>query len=281
MNSPLLRIWTLSFIVWMAWCCLLQDGKPFIRLWFRTEKALLKRFWSLRQHPFIFSKVERHPNRPDGVADESRGGRVSASVLLRRARPGPAEKEPPLLAAWVEEDFCPQVELPPENVISGVCHRRKSVRAAFGALPFLLPISRLASLASHSPQSDHAGLSYDNHLTLCFKTKEGWFCGKNSWENLREKISSKSPVLGDAKLTYLQRDCQEWNLFPGPSGGINLFLWEVGQRFVSACLMWISQDDWVSEPRQVSGGSWISCCASQTSIEAEDVAGNRQVPHLC
>ena len=120
-------------------------------------------------------KVERHSNSPDGQADaeEGRGGRVSASVLLRRAAPGPAEKEPPLVAAWVEEDFCPQVELPLENVISGVYHRRKSVRAAFGALPFLLPISRLASLASHSPQSDHAGLSYDNHLTLCFKTKDG------------------------------------------------------------------------------------------------------------
>ena len=38
----------------MAWCCPLQDGKPFIRLWFRTEKALFKRFWSLRQHLFIW-----------------------------------------------------------------------------------------------------------------------------------------------------------------------------------------------------------------------------------
>ena len=60
----------------------------------------------------MFLKVERHSNGPDGQADaeERRGGRVSASVLLRRAAPGPAEKEPPLVAAWVEEDFCPQVE---------------------------------------------------------------------------------------------------------------------------------------------------------------------------
>ena len=36
-------------------------------------------------------------------------------------------------------------------------NRKRSARAAFGALASLLPISRLAFLVSHSPQLDHTG----------------------------------------------------------------------------------------------------------------------------
>jgi len=129
-------------------------------------------------------KVERHPNRPDGVADESRGGRVSASVLLRRARPGPAEKEPPLLAAWVEEDFCPQEEK----------------------------------------------------------------CQSSFWS-----------------VGFSASDLS--------SGLFGISLSTVGSRRP----FWWHQSFPVGSRAEVSGGSWISCCASQTSIEAEDVAGNRQV----
>jgi len=129
-------------------------------------------------------KVERHQNSLNGVENEEES-RVSASVLLRRARPGPAEKEPPLVAAWLEEDFCPQEE--------------EKCEASFWSVGF--SASDLSS-----------------------------------------------------------------GLF-----GINLSTLGSSRPF------WWHQSFPVGSRAEVSGGCWLSCCTWKTSIEAEDVAGNRQV----
>jgi len=131
-------------------------------------------------------KIERHSNGPDGDADaeERRGGQVSSSVLLRRSAPGPAEKDPPLMAAWVEEDFCPQEEKCQSSFWSVGFSASDISSGLFGV--------SLSTVGSHRP-------------------------------------------------------------------------------------FWWHQSFPVGSRTEVSGGAWISCCAWQTSFEAEDVAGNRQV----
>jgi len=132
--------------VWTVWCYPLQERKPFSLLSFRIKKALFKR---LSTTPIVLMDKQMR-----------RRGEV-VGFLHQFCFEGPH------LARLRRSHLLWLLGLRRTSVL-----RKRSARATFGALPFLLQISHLASLASHSPQSDHTG----------------------------------------------------------PSGGINLFLWEVGQR---------------------------------------------------
>ena len=155
----------------MAWCCPLQDGKPFLRLLLRIEKALFNRF-------LLCTKEKMEVLTVTSLVFS---GRFTASPIVRMEWQKRGE-----VAGFLLQFCCEGLDLGRErrshrlwllglrrtsvlrwnNLLKNVCtvynRRRRSARAAFGALAFLLPISPLASLASHSPQSDHPGIFHHN-----------------------------------------------------------------------------------------------------------------------